>query len=141
MMKMSQLSVFFATVCLITVSGSRAGELDPKPTQAPEGLIVRVSSQGQREVYKAELQTVVNDAASASQATTAFVNSAHQIKVIIEGGELDHVSSVESWYNWYNYYNPYHSYYGCNWYGNSYYYYPSYNWYNSGYYYYYYYRY
>ncbi|MEK6705115.1 MAG: hypothetical protein AABZ06_04955 [Bdellovibrionota bacterium] len=117
-----------------------ASELDPVIDQVPQGLIVRFSADGKREVFKANLSNgIVDSDATAVEAITDNIKPDNKIESVTPGTELDNVTSNESWHWFWNTvsyltggYGGYYNYsYNCG--GSSYNYYPSHSYYSGGY--------
>lgn len=134
---MKHVTPWFVLLSLVAANGW-ASELDPVPADAPAGMIVRVSADGKREVFKANLKGVVESNQAAAEELKANIKSENKVESVAPAGELDNVSSTDSWHwSWnsygnYGYSRGYYSYsYHCH---NSYVsYYPSYNYYYGGY--------
>jgi hypothetical protein len=137
--KMTRFAFLFLSLSLAAVTYGHAGELDPQPSSAPQGLIVRVNEHGLRQVFKAGDVRSVNDAQSAEASVKANVVAQNLLTDVQQVSELDRVTSNQAWYYWWN---PYYSnyFYGYNYLGYNYFYRPWYTWAFNGYNYYYYYR-
>ena len=96
---------------------------------APKGLIVRQDAMGNDTVYKADLDTV-RDEADAKQAIADFVKPENQVAGARPLSELDQTTSTQAWYYWYTpqYNYNYYYYYSYNYTYN---YQPYYGWYNN----------
>ena len=125
------------TTAVITclVSQAQASELDPVvDSSAPQGLVVRISSDGKRELYKADLQKgIVESSAGAAEALQNTLKEENKVESVTPASELDRTTSDESWHWFWNALSSiggYYSYnYSCG--GRYYSYYPSYT-YNYG---------
>lgn len=130
---------FFIPMLLISLFSLQtwANELDPVVEEIPHGVVVRVSPEGMREVFKSDLTAgVVENADSALVELAASVKEENKVESVLPVNELDQVSSDESWYWVWNAVSAissgYYSYqYHCRS-GNSNYY-PSYSYSNGGY--------
>jgi len=119
-------------------TSAMASELDPV-VALPGALIVRENAQGQQEVFKAGDVAVKSDA-DALAAIAKFATKDNRVSNLAQSqsaGELDRVSSDESWCFWwsgssYRTYS-YHSYSSYSSYRYVNYYYPSYNYSYGGY--------
>ena len=139
-MKLTTLSTLgiLATALAALAAPAMANELDHAAGSAPQALIVREDASGNREVFKANPQGQVTDAAAAEKVATQFATEANRIAQVMPSSELDRSASSEAWYSWYS---PYYSgsyYYSYQSYNYSWNYYPCYSWNWSSYRYYYY---
>src|SRR4051812_47405575 len=113
-----KISAFIALALMAGVSTAIAGELDPAPSPAPGGIIVRVGDRGATEVYRSGDARVSTEKA-AQDAASASVTAENRIQDIKPGTELDRDSSHEAWYRRHapyygGYYYSYY-YYGSYW--------------------------
>lgn len=108
--------------CGFALTGvAHADELDPVLAASPESVIVRADSNGNGVAFKSDAAIRVTDDASAALAVKAAVKIENQLQNIAKG-ELDQVSSDDSWHYYYDYRysyggysRPYYSsYYGYN---------------------------
>lgn len=115
-----------------------ASELDPKSNSLPQTLIVRVSEDGQREVFRTN--TAVNDLVNSEASITELTTDQNKIDRIAPISELDRPSSTSkaSWC-WGGQYNDVYSYTSGVTYYTPVYYYQYGPWYSYGHYTYYYY--
>ncbi|MBF0312147.1 MAG: hypothetical protein HQK50_06615 [Oligoflexia bacterium] len=95
------LMAFFANPFINFEAG--ASELDPVSTMdkdVPQGLVVHITADGRREVFKATLnEGVVEDDAAAEAVLLDSLKEENLIESVAPLSELDQVSSDESW-NW-----------------------------------------
>lgn len=121
-----------ATVGVMLATTANANEWD-RVNAAPQGLVVRIDAQGNREVFRADAPKATTEEAAQEIAKTAVdeANKISDIKVYKRESEYDAPGiTKEAWYyywgwGWGSYYYPYYwGYYG---YYNSWYY-PSYYW-------------
>ncbi len=112
------------TILSLAISITAAAE-----TTAPKGLIVRQDAFGNDTVFKADLDSIRDDA-SAKLAVETFVKPENQIAGAKPLSELDQTTSTQAWYYWYapTYGYNYYYYYSYNY---SYNYRPYYGWYNN----------
>ena len=139
MTKLITLGTLACLAGLMAATTAFAGELDSAVSSAPQGLVVRVDAQGNREVFKADSAAKVTSDATAEAVAAEYAVAAHQVAKIAPASELDRTTSSEAWYYWYapTYYGSYYYTYWNT--GYSWNYYPCYRWYWQGYNYFYYY--
>ncbi len=126
-------------LCLMVLAvgamNALADELDPA-FQTPQGVIVRETENGIKEVFKANINEVTSEVA-AENAVKDFVKPENAVAKVTPGNELDHTSSDEQWHRWVSAflygssYSPHYYSYGYQ--SVTHYYYPSYQWHRGGY--------
>ena len=107
-----------------------SSELDPAvPANVPQGLVVKISPDGKREVYKANLAGVVDNENVAIDVLNNSLKEGNKLESVTPASELDQTSSDESWHWSWHHSSGFSYRYHCGL--SNYDYYPSYS-YNSG---------
>jgi hypothetical protein len=138
-MKLLTVTSFLISCLAYQAPALASPELDPTaPANAPQGLVVKISPDGRREVYKSNFDGVVDNSATANAVLNSALKEENKIKSVNPISELDRTSSDESWHwSWRGSLGfSYNFHFGSGFYD----YYPSYSYYNSGYQYNYYYN-